>query len=597
MPPLTPVEIQGKKDQVITGSIINYYRDHVSAWFQRYGVLKSPEGVIVRFPLLKPRVVQRRMFAEAERCLLAGIPWLMMVLKPRKDGASTGAQGIIYHWLRRWHGRAAAVMGDIIGTSDTVFELFRMFAQNDTFEWGDGFPRLNPEDSQTDDIVLGNKSTYKKVTAGSNNAGRSGTIQVANMTEVAYYPDAGERDPALGFLGSWHGESPSSLAIMDSTANGPFGTFYDYWMDPHNSWAKIFVAWYEEPEHAIAFADPEERDEFARSLDTDELEELSKYRVSLEQLRWRRKMIADKCGGDADKFRQEYPSDAQEAFLRKSRTRFRVESLNGMERAAATRPAQIVTLSRQADGSVSPYPDPAGSVYIWEMPKVGCRYLVSIDSCTGRDQQQQAKHQQPDWHDVGVWRDEYLDLSNRHQYPPALVAQHWSQLEVDIMVEIAACLSIFYGMCIAIPEVNGCGLYPVKKLQELEIPVWERRRENPQSNTVEVSGGWMTTEGVRKTIIDSLAARISKWTPENPTFECYSMHMINQFRKFIVDKNGHVAAMPGEKDDAVMEAAIGLYNISAATEMRSNERKRVSVEKMLKSQHWRLGTGAPVRRN
>lgn len=594
MPELTEAQLQDKKDQLTQAAITSYYKDHVGAWFQRYGVLKNPEGIVTRYPNLKPRVVQKRMFAEAEKCLLAGKPCMMMVLKPRKDGASTGAQAIIYHWLRRWHGRNAAIMGDIIGTSDTVFELFRHFAQNDTFDWKDAFGGLSLDNDQTDDITLGNKSTYKKVTAGSNNAGRSGTIQVANLTEVAYYPDAGERDPALGFLGSWHADGASSLGIMDSTANGPYGTFYDYWM-ADNSWTKIFVAWFEEPEHAIAFEDEEMRREFQRSMGPEELEEQAKYNVTLEQLRWRRKMIADKCGGDDDKFRQEYPSDAIEAFLRKSRTRFKAETLASMERAAAALPPKIVNLSKQDDGTVSPYPDPLGSVHIWEMPKIGCKYIMAVDSCTGRDQQSQARGQKPDWHSVGVWRDEYLDLANHRHYPPMLVAHHWSQLEVDVMVEIAAAMSIFYGLCMAIPEVNGCGLYPVKKLQELEIPVWERKRDNAQTNTVDVSGGWMTTEGVRKTIIDNLAGLIARWKVEDPTFECFSMHMINQLKKFILDKTGHAAAMPGENDDDVLQGAIGLYNLGSATEMKEHKRPRVNVVDMLRKQHWALGSSGSRR--
>jgi hypothetical protein len=181
--------------------------------------------------------------------------------------------------------------------------------------------------------------------------------------------------------------------------------------------------------------------------------------------------------------------------------------------------------------------------------------------------------------------------------PPMLAALHYSQLETEVMAEIAAAMSTFYGLCMCMVEVNGCGLYPVKKLQELEIPVWERKRPDTQGNIVEVSGGWNSTEAVRKTIVDHLGALIAKWKPENPTFICYSLHMINQFKKFIRTKTGRDEAMPGENDDDVLQAAMGLYNMGSATEMRAPERRKVNVRKMLEAQHWRLGSSPGGRRN
>ena len=74
--------------------------------------------------------------------------------------------------------------------------------------------------------------------------GSSGTIQVGNMTEVAFWPMQGERDPALGYLQSLYDGDNVSLVVADSTPNGPNGWFYRTWVQD-NEWAKIFAAWFE----------------------------------------------------------------------------------------------------------------------------------------------------------------------------------------------------------------------------------------------------------------------------------------------------------------------------------------------------------------
>ncbi len=586
---------QATKEKVGLGLVTTLYRQNVGAWFERYGWLKNPEGIVTQFPKLKPRIVQQRMFKEAYRCLHLGIPCLMMVLKPRKDGASTGAQAIIYHWLRYWGGRAAACMGDITGTSDTIFELFRGFAQNDRFNWGES-SLASGDLLGVDDITLPNGSTYKKVTAGSTNANRSGTIQVANMTEVAFYPLSKERDPALGFLGSWTATGASSLAIQDSTANGPVGTFYEYWMDKSNSWAKIFVAWFEEPEHALPFEDEYERDRFALSLEEHEREEQSRFGVTLEQLKWRRKMIKDKCGGSVDSFRQEFPSDADEAFLRRSRLRFSASVIERMERMATAYPPKVGSLhdiDRDGDKVAVFSPDPQGDVNIYEEPRYGLKYLGVMDVCSGRDQQSQSKAADPDWHSLGVIRSGYIDSGDGKSYPPMLAAHHWSRHEASVACALMAAMCRYYGKCIAFIEVNGVGLYPVNEVARLGIPIFARKRAGADSATV-TSPGWDTSENTRKLVIDNLGSALVDWKPEEPTIVVPSLHAIQQLKKFIFTSSGRVEAMPGEHDDDVLMLCIGYYNRSAATEYREPRFRRHSVEQLLRRERW--GTVEMLRR-
>ena len=588
---MTAVEIASAKEaQAIHHQRLNrHFTDKASLWFLRYGYIKDSDGIVTRWPALKLRVVQKKMFDYYDECLSAKKPCLEIVCKPRKDGASTAAQAMNYHRLRRYAGRAGALMGDIQGTSDQVFEIFRTFALNDGFQWPDGLGALRVEDKTgnlTDDITLPNQSTFKKVTAGSTNANRSGTIQVANATEVSYYPSNPDRDPMTGFIGSWNENGESSLGILDSTSNGPFGTFYEYFMDERNGWHKIFVGWQEEPDHILPFANSDEEKKFLRDMDKETREVMERLGVTLLQMHWRHQKLVDKCGGSIETLNKEYPATIEDAFLQKSALRFNISVLNKLERIAEVNKPANGSLMTQQDGSVSFQPDDGGDIELHEQPRIGCKYLGTWDSCTGKDQQAQGKNREPDWHSIQILRAPYLDQFGQ-SLPVTLAAHHYSRLEVEVAAEIAAAMSRFYGKCLFVVEVNGCGLYPVKKLQELGVPLWERQRKNPSTGQIDVSAGWFTNEVIRRTIIDNLAGKVLAWKPEEPTLEIRSLRVIGEMKTFAT-QDGKPQAMPGTFDDTVLALAIGVQNITCATEMKEFRRKAVTVEKLLRRQGWRM---------
>ncbi|WP_043588070.1 hypothetical protein [Geminisphaera colitermitum] len=553
-------------------------------WFVLFAVLKDKEGKIL--PKRKPNILQKRMFAAYRKCMAEGKPCKILGLKPRQVGLSTIVAAITYHHMMNHGGLSGALMADKTGTSDKVFEIFRTLAEHDKFEWGYGpMPKFGEPGNLADEIVLPSGSMYRKETAGSARAGAGGTIQVANATEVAHFPVIKGKDPALGFFNSWYDEGPMSIGMLDTTPNGPTGIFYEMWQNKKNGYIRIFAAWFEFPEHARPFASAAEREAFSLELDDEEKQEIERYHVTLEQLNWRRWKIADKCQNDPNKFRQEYPSNDVECFLLNARLRFKAATVQKfVELWGAIRPT-VGELSMQNNQAVSFVPDGEGTVEIIEEPRVGCRYLVSMDTCTGRDQQQSGPKADPDYHSIGVLRDGYRDANGRW-WPPRIVAHHWSRLESEYAALVAACLSIYYGRCIVIPEVNNCGIYHVKELQRLEIPVFERTTTNKTAGTVDRMAGWRTDPATKKTIIDNLAGLIAEWKQENPTFECPFMWILEQLAVFVRHKDGTVRAMSGKHDDGVMMLAIALWNRAMATLYRERKRKPVRVEDVNRREGW-----------
>lgn len=568
-----------------TPDINTLVRLDVEVWFALFGRIKTKEGKLVTAPT--PNVIQRRLFAAYRRSRAARRPFKALGLKPRQVGLSTGTQAVTYHHNRSFENLNGALMADKSGTSDKVFEIYRTFAEGDTFDWGTGpLPKFGLPGNLTDAIILPNGSRYGKETAGSARAGAGGTIQVADGTEVAHFPKVENRDPALGFLNAFYDEGEMSLGLLDSTPNGPTGLFYDLWVDKNNGWEKLFAAWFEFPEHAQAFEHEDERRAFEETLDEDEREERLRYGVTLEQLKWRRKTIKDKCQGDPDKFRQEYPSNDIECFLRSSRLRFRAIVVDAMMKQAVSVKPRPGELAMQDNQRVSFRPDDMGTVELWEEPKIGCKYLVAADTCTGEDQQEGGPKADPDYHSIGVLRAGYHDVATQRWFPPRIVAHHWSRLESDLAALVAASMSIWYGRCIVIPEVNNCGLVMVKKLEEWGIPIYERHTLNRTAGTRDKFLGWKTDVITRKTIIDSLAIKIRDWKASEPTFELHCGWILEQYGKFVINKDGKAEAMTGAKDDGVLMSAIALHNESLATEYKLPKKKPIDLKKLNARQGW-----------
>lgn len=543
-------------------------------WFATYGTIKDKRGKVVKAP--KPNILQLRMFKYYRECQARGEPCKMVVLKPRQKGASTCSQALAYHHFMKYTSLNGSLMGDIAGTSDKVFEIFRRFAENDQFPWT-ASGNIAKGGSRADTIELVSKSVYGKETAGSKNAGRSGTIQVGNMTEVAFWATSGTTDPALAYLQSLYDEGEVSLCIADSTPNGPTGWFYDTCMasmKEKNDWKFIFAAWFEFDDSVVPFKTKADEEEFKASLDEDEQREMDKFKCTLEQMQWRRRTIMDKCGGDRDKFRQEYPSDPLECFLLSSRPKFNTECITRLERATRPPLARGTVVAQEDNRTATFLPDPRGTVEIFEHPKDGCAYLVSIDTCTGEDQQVTGITADPDYHSAQVWRTAYRDHMGVW-HDTALVALHHSRLDIAYLAEEVANLSILYGKCIAVPEVNNSGLALVKYLLEYGIPVWQRKRMSQVTKMVEKSFGWNTDRATRKTILDHFAKLVLEEKLDIP-----SEKVIDEMKTFVTNASGKPEAAAGHHDDHVLAAAIALYNLDAATTKKERVR-RINRRKML----------------
>ena len=556
-------------------------RSEPEAWFRSYAKVKLKDGRIVTG--CDPSPTQKKMFEIERRCRLGNSPCKILVLKPRRDGATTGAQAIIYHRLQSHTGLSANLMANTDETSKKTFQIFERLAKGDAFDWDGG---NKPPEVKADLITLSSGGSIGLLSSRGCEPGRGDGSQMGEMTEAAFFTETG--DPTGAFIASVRAadESPVGLLIADSTANGPRGWFYEQVMAAKekqdrgkqkiDDWHLVFVPWWEGMDVTRAFKSEEERVEFLATLRGDEEREINLYgtdpvsgktRITLEHLNWRRRIIDNECGGDVDKFRRENPSDIREAFLLRSRTRFDQTNLDKLERAAIAPTLGDIAM---VEGVASFVPDLSGQWQVWEHPKFDVPYVIAVDTMTGEDQ---VSGKDPDWHSVGVLSGEYTDQAGR-TYLPRLVARHSSRLELGVLAVEVEAAARWYGCpggnpCMVIPEMNSSGLVMVKHLHDVGVPLFKRRQTNKTTSETTEHLGWRTDETTRKTILDSLAMRILK-----NQWDCPSAEVVAQMRTFIVTKNGRAEGMAGRHDDDVLMMAIGLYNIGMASKRTMPKRKR-----------------------
>lgn len=181
--------------------------------------------------------------------------------------------------------------------------------------------------------------------AESDEPGHGDTVQYLHLTEVSRWKDAARK--AKGVMQTVP-DMPVTLIAWESTANGAEGYFYDlYWLakdtdNPANRMDAVFVAWFEHAEYTATALSEAERDYIHRTMDQEEVDLLEQryfvrkrgwVKITMEQLAWRRRAIADKCGGDLEAFHEQYPAYELEAFLSSGRPVFNAQKLIERDRA------------------------------------------------------------------------------------------------------------------------------------------------------------------------------------------------------------------------------------------------------------------------
>lgn len=266
--------------------------------------IKTKAGRIIPFGLNKAQIyIHMRLEHQLETIGRVRA----LILKGRQQGASTYIGGRFYHKSSMRSGVSVFILTHEQKATDNLFAMAERYYEHAPFK-----PKLgksNAKEMQFKTLDGG----YKVGTAGVKAGGRSGTIQLFHGSEVAFWPN--DTDQFSGVVQSVPDE-PGTEIILESTANGVTGEFYERWQQAEKGdgeYIAIFVPWFwddgyrKQPPANFKL-------HHTKQYETEtmtEVEYAEAHGLDNAQMYWRRMKIAEL---GVVKFMQEYPATADEAF-------------------------------------------------------------------------------------------------------------------------------------------------------------------------------------------------------------------------------------------------------------------------------------------
>lgn len=234
-----------------------------------------------------------------------------LVVKGRQQGLSTYIAGRFYHKATHLHGQSVFILSHESQTTSKLFDIVDRYHDNVPDV---GRPHCEIDNKrQMKFATLG--SEYSVGTAGNENVGRGGTLQLFHGSEVAFWENTDQIQ--TGIMQSVP-DLPGTEIILESTANGMANMFYEMVVEAEqgkNDYIVVFIPWYWQTEYQRPAPSDGNYELTAEEEEYASLYSQSPYKkipLSREQMYWRRNKISELKS--EWKFKQEYPAYLQEAF-------------------------------------------------------------------------------------------------------------------------------------------------------------------------------------------------------------------------------------------------------------------------------------------
>ncbi|WP_419833759.1 hypothetical protein [Endozoicomonas atrinae] len=444
----------------------------------------------------------------------------IVVLKGRQQGCSTYTEGRFYWLVSNRKGLRAYILTHEADATANLFDMVQRYHEHQPI-----FTQRALKNKSSKLLEFFHDSGYRVGTAGNKGAGRSSTAQLFHGSEVAFWPNADEH--LAGVLQAVANEKDTEV-ILESTANGVGGVFYDYVMDAdagRGDFELVFIPWYWQDEYRSEI--PEDF-----RADADEQYLKQQYDLDDQQLQWRRQKIYELKS--EDKFKQEYPCNIQEAFLFSGRPVFDPKHTEAAKIECYS-PTQSIELTPNGINRHKP-----GLLQIWEHPKPATQYVVGSDVAEGLAPTN-------DQHKYGDYST--IDVCNREGYQVA----HWhGHVAPDDLGKMLNHLGRYYNNALIGVERNNHGLTTLTKLKELKYPnLYMETTVDQRSQKRTKRLGWQTTTKSKPLMIDHLAALLR----DGESGIC-NKDTVAECQTYVIEDNGATNAQEGCFDDRVISYAI-----------------------------------------
>lgn len=512
--------------------------------------IRDKNANLIDFKLNKAQLDMEEHLKECER---TGRPKRFMILKARQMGFSTYAEGLIFHDTSTNPLKTSMIIAHEDSASQNLFNMSKLYYEElpdiikPMKKYANG-KVLSFENPTNDDSEKkrnpGLRSKITVSTAGTVEVGRSGTIHNIHASEVAFFPDASTT--MLGLL-QCVPDTPNTLVVLESTANGMGGYFYEQWQKAvkgESDFIPLFYPWFFDPAYTKPFITSEQREEFIQEVEqihkdvdgnktfTEEKLLMQEHGLTYEQLNWRKWAIRNKCQGDVELFRQEYPATPEEAFIASGRPVFDIGALRKYLQTTIEPERGYL---REVGGKVNFIPDEKGYLHVWEHPKPGKYYAIGADVAEGK-----------------VDGDYSVAMVGTQEF--SIPCMWYGHIDPDLYGKELAKLARYYNDAYLGVENNNHGLATLKAIQREEYwNLYFAKSYDRIADKITQKLGWNTNIKTKPLMIDKLKEFVREMYLDIP-----SKLIISELLSYIFCDDGSTNAQQGSHDDCVMALAIML---------------------------------------
>jgi hypothetical protein len=236
---------------------------------------------------------------EAQRAKIGRVR--VVILKARQLGISTYIAARLFHRTIYNPGLRTIIIGHEKRASSNLFQIVKRYYDNMDETIRPSIGISNAEELIFDKIDSG----YIVTVATNEGTGRSATAQMLHASEVAFWADLPSQ---MASLMQTVPDVDGTEIILETTANG-FNDFQALWRKAEareSEFMPAFLPWSIDPGYRREVDDDFE-------MDSDERALADLHKLNKEQIAWRRAKISQL--GSAERFPQEYPLVASEAFV------------------------------------------------------------------------------------------------------------------------------------------------------------------------------------------------------------------------------------------------------------------------------------------
>lgn len=440
----------------------------------------------------------------------------VIILKARQQGLSTYTGGYLYHSVSQRSACKAMVITHHADSTRALFDMTKRFHEHCP-EILKPHTKYSSRREMNFDVL---DSSFVVSTAGGESIGRGETLTHVHASELAFW----QKSTALD---NWNGltqavpNAPGTAIFVESTANGATGIFADLWrgaVDGSNGFVPVFIPWFTDPEYREKV--PEN---FERTPDENEL--AATYDLDDEQLMFRRRKIAQ---NGIDLFRQEYPSEPDEAFLTTGRPVFNPDQITkSLDKTKDLKERLALEGQEWLNNS-------RGELSTYRSHQEGEQYVIGSDIAMGIRGGDYSVAQVLDSkkRQVAIWRG--------HAHP-------------DYMAEILYALGEYYNEAYICVENNSHGILTCTRLgKDMAYPNFYTETQLDKITDRETTKlGFTTTAKTKPLIIDQLRASMREGE-----LELNCKVTLREMLTYIVTESGAMQAEAGCFDDCVMALAL-----------------------------------------